>query len=83
MSELQKNIYQSLVDYFGGQESTAKALKVSQPLVSGWVRQNRKMSELVAIRAERATGGKFKSEDLCLSLREFQSQVDEAQPCRT
>lgn len=83
MSELQKNIYQSLVDHFGGQENTANALKVSQPSVSGWVRQNKNMSELVAIRAEKATDGKFKAVDLCPSLKEFQTPIVELQPCRT
>ncbi|NNP70830.1 MULTISPECIES: Cro/CI family transcriptional regulator [unclassified Acinetobacter] len=83
MSELQKNIYQSLVDHFGGQENTANALKVSQPSVSGWVRQNKNMSELVAIRAEKATDGKFKAVDLCPSLKEFQTPTVELQQCRT
>lgn len=64
--------YQSLVAYFGNQEITANALSVKQPAVSGWVRGTKNMSELVAIRAEKATGGKFKASDLCPSLKEFQ-----------
>ncbi|WP_038342276.1 Cro/CI family transcriptional regulator [Acinetobacter sp. A47] len=85
MRESQKNIYQSLVDYFGGQESTANALKVTQPSVSGWVRQTKNMSELVAIRAEKETKGLFKASDLCPSLQEFQSfsSSTQEQSCKT
>ncbi len=73
MNDSSENIYQLLVKHFGGQESTAKALSVKQPAVSGWVRGAKKMSELVAIRAEKATQGKFKAADLCPSLKEFQN----------
>ncbi|MBI1452845.1 hypothetical protein D7V64_17105 [Acinetobacter cumulans] len=65
-------LYQSLVAHFGSQEATATALHVKQPAVSGWVCGLKKMSELVAMRAEKATGGKFKASDLCPSLKEFQ-----------
>lgn len=64
--------FKALVEHFGGQENTAKALQVKQPAVSGWVRGTKNMSELVAIRAEKVTAGKFKSADLCPSLKEFQ-----------
>lgn len=73
MSDAPKNIYQKLVKHFGGQESTAKALSVTQPAVSDWVRGVKKMSELVAIRAEKATKGEFKAAELCPSLKEFQN----------
>lgn len=64
--------FKALVKHFGGQENTAKALQVKQPAVSGWVRGTKNMSELVAIRAEKVTGGEFKAAELCPSLKEFQ-----------
>lgn len=69
MSALRNNKFQMLVDHFGGQENTALALKVKQPAVSGWVRGTKNMSELVAIRAQAATQGKFKAVELCPSLK--------------
>lgn len=69
MSALKNNKFQMLVDHFGGQENTALALKVKQPAVSGWVRGTKNMSELVAIRAQAATQGKFKAVELCPSLK--------------
>jgi len=73
MNDPSDNIYQLLTDHFGGQENTANALGVKQPSVSCWVRRTKNMSERVAIRAEKATGGKFKAVDLCPTLKEFQS----------
>jgi len=68
-----KTMYQSLVEHFGGQVATAKALKVSQANISGYVSGRWNMSEVVAMRAEQATEGKFKAIDLCPSLKEFQT----------
>ncbi|WP_025094586.1 Cro/CI family transcriptional regulator [Acinetobacter soli] len=73
MTDSSKNIYQLLVEHFGGQENTANALNVKQPAVSCWVRRTKNMSERVAIRAEKATQGKFKATDLCPALKEFQT----------
>jgi DNA-binding transcriptional regulator YdaS (Cro superfamily) len=67
----EKNIFEKLVIHFGGQENTARALGVKQPAVSGWVRGSKKMSELVAMRAQTATHGEFKAAELCPSLTEF------------
>ncbi|USX62831.1 helix-turn-helix domain-containing protein [Acinetobacter baumannii] len=67
-----KTIYQKLVQHFGGQVPAAKALKVSQANISGYVSGRWNMSEVVAMRAELATNGKFKASDLCPSLKEFQ-----------
>lgn len=72
MSEVKINQFQVLVDYFKGQENTAKALQVKQPSVSGWVNGTKNMSEKVAIRAQKVTEGKFKASDLCPSLRELE-----------
>lgn len=68
-------IYQKLVEHFGGQVLTAKALKVSQANISGYVSGRWNMSEVVAMRAELATEGKFKAIDLCPSLIEFQTKT--------
>ncbi|WP_180102179.1 MULTISPECIES: YdaS family helix-turn-helix protein [unclassified Acinetobacter] len=71
MIQSQTKLYQSLVEHFGSQECTAEALLVKQPAVSGWVRGTKKMSERVALRAEKSTDGKFKASDLCPALKEF------------
>ncbi len=68
-------IYQKLVEHFGGQVATAKALKVSQANISGYVSGRWNMSEVVAMRAEKATEGEFKAAELCPSLKEFQIQT--------
>lgn len=67
-----QTLYKDLVRYFGGQKLTANALHVSQSNISGYISGRWNMSELVAIRAESATDGKFKASDLCPSLKEFQ-----------
>lgn len=71
MSENLTSLYQSVVGFFGSQESTAIALKVKQPSVSGWVNGQKKMSEKTALRTALATNGQFKASDLCPSLKEF------------
>ncbi|MBK0062176.1 MULTISPECIES: YdaS family helix-turn-helix protein [unclassified Acinetobacter] len=68
-----QTIYQNLVEYFGGQDAAAKALNVSQSNISGYTSGRWNMSAKVAIRAEKATEGKFKAFDLCPALKEFQS----------
>lgn len=75
MAESGENKFQQLVEHFGGQENTAKALLVKQPAVSAWVRGTRKMSELVAIRAQAATNGEFKAIELCPSLKESLEKI--------
>lgn len=67
-----QTLYKDLVKHFGGQKLTANALGVSQSNVSGYVSGRWNMSELAAMRAEKATDGKFKASDLCPSLKEFQ-----------
>lgn len=64
------NIYQQLVEHFGGQQKAASALGVTQPALSSWVNRRWSMSPIVALRAERLTDGKFKAQDLCPALRE-------------
>ncbi|WP_447896020.1 Cro/CI family transcriptional regulator [Vreelandella sp. GE22] len=61
-------IFSSLVDHFGGQQSTAKALGVNQGAVSNWVRGKHGMSPAVALRAEELTEGRFKRYQLCPSV---------------
>lgn len=67
-----QTLYKELVAHFGGQIPTAIALDVSQSNISGYVSGRWNMSELVALRAEKATDGKFKAIELCPSLKEFQ-----------
>lgn len=68
-----QTLYSELVGHFGSQELAAKALKVSQSNISGYIKGRWNMSEIVALRAERATNGAFKAIDLCPSLKEFQT----------
>lgn len=60
---------EKLIEHFGDQVKTAKALGVSQSAVSQWLSGSSRMSALVALRAENETGGQFKAIDLCPALR--------------
>ena len=61
---------QALVTFFGNQEKTAKALRVKQGSVSGWLTGRHGVSPIVALRAESITEGVIKSYDLCPALAE-------------
>ena len=61
-------IFKKLVDHFGSQAATAKALEVKQGSVSGWVRGLHGCSAEVAFRAERMTEGAIRACDLRPSL---------------
>lgn len=65
------NIYSELVDHLGGPTKAAKALRVKQGTASGWTTGAHGMSQVVAMRAQIITGGRFKASDLNSSLREF------------
>ena len=60
---------EKLIEHFGDQVKTAKALGVSQSAVSQWLSGSSRMSALVALRAENETGGQFTAIDLCPALR--------------
>jgi len=68
------NIFQQLADHFGSQELAGKAIGVSQCTMSGYINKRWGMSETVAMRAQRATKGKFKASDLCPALKEFDDE---------
>lgn len=55
-----------LVEHFGGQTKTAKALGVSQAAVSYWLSGANAMSAATAFKAEEVTGGLFTAKELCL-----------------
>ncbi|WP_339884289.1 Cro/CI family transcriptional regulator [Vreelandella maris] len=61
-------VFQGLVDHFGGQLQTAKALDVNQGAVSNWVRGKHGMSPAVALRAEKLTDSAFTRWQLCPSV---------------
>lgn len=63
MVDYQTN-YKKLVKFFGNQVKTAEALKVKQPSVNAWLKGKAKMSGKIAIKAEKASNGKFKREIL-------------------
>lgn len=69
LSTMSKVIYQELINYFGSQVATGKAIGVSQPTVCGYVTDRWNMTPIVAMRAEVATKGKFKAVDLCPALK--------------
>lgn len=75
MGNVNKTIFNQLVTHFGSQEATASALNVSQPTVSGWVNGTKRMSEIVAVKAEKATKGEFKAVELCPSLKHLFEQL--------
>ncbi|WP_111894196.1 YdaS family helix-turn-helix protein [Acinetobacter sp. MB5] len=70
---MSNKIYEELVSHFGGQVNTAFALGIAQPTVSGYLNGRWNMPPIVAIRAEKATFGKFKAVDLCPALKEFEN----------
>lgn len=60
-----------LIDFFGGQTETAKAMGVKQPAVSGWLNGSSKISEFNAMKAEKLTNGEIKAVDLCPKLADL------------
>lgn len=58
-----------LIDTLGGQTPAARALGVSQPTVNGWVSGKHGISPLIAMRAEKVTGGMVMAVDLCPAIR--------------
>lgn len=56
---------QRLVDHFGGQTKTAKALGVSQAAVSYWLAGVHSISAEHAFRAEEVSGGIVTAKELC------------------
>lgn len=61
-----------LIDFFGGQVATAKALDRTQALISKLLNNKAKVSPLLALKAENATNGKVKAIDLCPKLKELE-----------
>ncbi len=62
-------IYRQLVEHFGTQELTAKALGVHQTTVSDWVRGKCGMGPIPAMTAEQVTDGAFRAVELCPALK--------------
>ncbi|WP_082060961.1 YdaS family helix-turn-helix protein [Pseudomonas abietaniphila] len=71
------NIFSSLVDFFGGQVSTAKALGVTQGTVSGWTRGVHGCSADVALLAQLKTAGRFTAAQLRPSLADSLPTLDQ------
>ena len=65
------NPYERLINYFGGQHATAKALQCTQPSVWAWTVGKTNMSATLAIKAEKLTNGEIKASDLCPALAEL------------
>lgn len=67
-------IIQSIIEYFGSQDATAKALKVRQAAVSQWLTGKTTISTDSAIRIEKATNGKFKAVELSPRLAKIHTE---------
>jgi len=64
-------VIKKLVDLLGGQARAAQALNVKQPTVSGWLSGKHGMSAIVAMKAERVTGGAIQAAELCPELNDL------------
>lgn len=69
MDSRQKRAVEKLLEHYGTQEATARALGVAQPSVHAWAAGKGGVSAVVAIRAERKTDGLVSAEDLCPAIR--------------
>jgi len=65
------NAIKKLVDDLGGQVTAAAALGVKQPTVSNWINGKHGMSAIVALKAERLTGGTVQAVELCPELSDL------------
>ena len=72
-------IYTQIVDHFGDQNKTAKALGVSQASVNAWVNGKASMSVLIALKAQCITENNFLATDLCPSLKQFFKTINVVQ----
>jgi DNA-binding transcriptional regulator YdaS (Cro superfamily) len=63
-----------LVKHFGSQAKAAKALGVSQPLVSYWLSGAQRVSADKAILAESLTSGAVRARDLCHLIAEAEDR---------
>lgn len=67
------NEVRKLIDYFGSQVATATALNRTQTLISKLLNNKAKVSPLLALKAEKITGGEIKAIDLCPKLKELEN----------
>lgn len=67
--DLPKTPIQKLVEFFGDQTKTAKALGVSQATVSYWLAGIHTMTAKPAFKAEELTGGLVTARELCAQGR--------------
>lgn len=70
-----KDLYKKVVDHFGSQTLTAKALGLEQPSVNAWLKGKTKMSINSALIAERKTMGKFKAIDLSPDFKKINEKL--------
>lgn len=68
MQKDQNHIFQEVIDHFGNQPKTAKALGITQASVQGWLTSGR-MSADNALLIQKLTRGKFNALDLRPSLK--------------
>lgn len=75
MSDERIQLFQEVINHFGNQPKTAKALGIKQSSVRTWLFSGR-MSADNALLVQKLTDGKFKALDLRPSLREYLSAID-------
>ncbi|MHC8348676.1 Cro/CI family transcriptional regulator [Pseudomonas sp. RT4P38] len=63
-----------LINFFGSQSLTGKALGVSQATVSYWLSGSQKVSPEKALLAEVATQGAIKASSLCDLIAQFEAR---------
>lgn len=69
------DLYKKVVDHFGSQTLTAKALGLEQPSVNAWLKGKTKMSINSALIAERKTMGKFRAVDLSPDFKRINEKL--------
>jgi len=83
-----KQNIEKLVEHFGGQTATARALGLrSQGTVGDWISGRNNMSALTAMQAEMSSGRQFMAWELCEDCwkieRRIRKQVDQAARTKT
>lgn len=61
-----------IIEFFGTQETTAKAVGCSQATIFKWLHKKMNVSTFYALKIEKLTNGQFRAVDLCPKLKELE-----------